>query len=104
MPQTTESLQQSVIFKATVASSSLHVFQESMRVTLITSNVGSLFESNQKLHDPWIETIVKNIYATSPDFVVINTQETGGKECVVHRTVDNVFSALNIAAIRWSPC
>lgn len=53
-----------------------------MRVSLITSNVGSLFENDHRLHTSWINAIVDEVHMKKADIVVLHTQETGGKELV----------------------
>ncbi|VDO76164.1 unnamed protein product [Heligmosomoides polygyrus] len=76
------------------------------RILLITANVGSLFEQDQRLHKAWLKTLIERISAEMADIVVIHMQETGGKhyvECAwqVPKLIDELASQLpNYPAVR----
>ncbi|EPB75597.1 hypothetical protein ANCCEY_05286 [Ancylostoma ceylanicum] len=53
---------------------------QSGRVLLITANVGSLFEQDQRLQEAWLKTFTERINQEMADIVVIHMQETGGKQ------------------------
>ncbi|CAI5454477.1 unnamed protein product [Caenorhabditis angaria] len=50
------------------------------RFVLITANVGSLFEPDGRLHDPWVKSVSDKIQSEDPDFLILHMQETGGKK------------------------
>ncbi|EYC14774.1 hypothetical protein Y032_0039g148 [Ancylostoma ceylanicum] len=70
-----------------------HVFfdpsmtSQSGRVLLITANVGSLFEQDQRLQEAWLKTFTERINQEMADIVVIHMQETGGKQLVIPCTL-----------------
>ncbi|PAV83681.1 hypothetical protein WR25_21699 [Diploscapter pachys] len=70
------------------------------RILLITSNAGSLFEKDCRLHVGWLQTIEERVHAENIDMLVLHTQETGGKkfeECSyqVPIIVDQLRNRLN---------
>ncbi|EYC14773.1 hypothetical protein Y032_0039g148 [Ancylostoma ceylanicum] len=60
---------------------------QSGRVLLITANVGSLFEQDQRLQEAWLKTFTERINQEMADIVVIHMQETGGKQLVIPCTL-----------------
>ncbi|VDL71070.1 unnamed protein product [Nippostrongylus brasiliensis] len=69
------------------------------RLLLITANVGSLFEQDQRLHKAWLKTLIMRINDEMADIVVIHMQETGGKhyvECAwqVPKLIEELVSRL----------
>jgi inositol-1,4,5-trisphosphate 5-phosphatase len=49
-------------------------------ILLITANVGSLFDENPIIKSQWKENVINTITENSAKFIVLNFQETGGKE------------------------